>query len=123
MAFDEKTEKWVVTATDGVIRTAQFVITAVGCLSKPSEPALYHEALATFNGPVYLTGRWPHTPLDFSGKRVGVVGTGSSGIQAIPILAAEAAELTVFQRTPQYTIPANNHPLDKECALAPSFSL
>lgn len=117
MRFDESTETWDVSASDGVRRIAQFVMTAVGCLSHPSEPDAYHDAVANFGGPVYMTGRWPEEEPDFRGKRVGVVGTGSSGIQAIPVIAESAAKLTVFQRTPQFTIPANNHPLDKEYVL------
>src|SRR4029434_10640247 len=68
----------------------------------------------TFAGECYHTGRWPQTPVSFAGKRVGVIGTGSSGVQAIPEITREAAHVTVFQRTPQYSIPARNHPLDPE---------
>jgi cyclohexanone monooxygenase len=68
--------------------------------------------LESFAGPTFHTGRWPHEPVDFTGKRVGVIGTGSSAIQAIPYIAAEAAHLYVFQRTPNFSVPARNHPLE-----------
>ena len=68
--------------------------------------------METFEGDVYHTGRWPHEQVDFTGQRVGIIGTGSSAVQAIPVIASEAAELTVFQRTPNYSIPAHNQPLE-----------
>ena len=72
------------------------------------------QGLQQFNGKWYHTGHWPHEKVDFTGKRVGIIGTGSSGIQAIPVIAKEAEQLTVFQRTPQYTIPARNHAYEED---------
>ena len=85
---------------------------ATGCLSEANAPAL--PGLDDFTGQVLHTGRWPHEPVDLTGKRVGVIGTGSSGIQAIPEIAKVAASVTVFQRTPNYSIPAGNAPLTPE---------
>jgi cyclohexanone monooxygenase len=85
---------------------------AVGCLSAANKPPF--EGLDDFQGPVYHTGEWPHEEVDFTGKRVGVIGTGSSGIQSIPIIAKQASQLHVFQRTPNYTVPAWNSPVDPE---------
>mgnify|MGYP003329750784 FL=1 len=89
---------------------ARFVITAMGCLSSPNTPKI--PGLADFQGPTYHTGNWPHEGVDFTGKTVGVIGTGSSAIQSIPVMAEQAKHLTVFQRTANYTIPAHNQPLD-----------
>ena len=85
---------------------------ATGCLSSPKPPEI--EGAASFAGDVYFTGRWPHEKVDFAGKRVAVIGTGSSAIQSIPLIAAEAAELTVFQRTPNFAIPAGNGPAPED---------
>jgi cyclohexanone monooxygenase len=85
---------------------------ATGCLSDAQVPPF--KGLETFEGPWYHTGRWPHGGVDFSGQRVGVIGTGSSAIQSIPIIARQAAHLFVFQRTPNFSIPARNAPLDRE---------
>ena len=83
---------------------------ATGCLSSANMPEF--AGIDSFQGETYHTGHWPHEGVDFSGKRVGVIGTGSSAIQSIPIIAQQAAHLYVFQRTPNYTIPAHNGPLD-----------
>ena len=80
------------------------------CLSSANLPDF--PGRDSFAGDTYHTGRWPHEPVDFTGKRVGIIGTGSSAIQAIPVIAAQAKHLTVFQRTPNYSIPARNEPLD-----------
>ena len=85
---------------------------AVGCLSSVNEPNF--PGLETFTGRWYQTGRWPHVGVDFSGQRVGCIGTGSSGIQAIPQIAKQAEHLFVFQRTPNFSIPARNAPLDSD---------
>ena len=85
---------------------------ATGCLSSPNTPKF--QGLEAFEGRRYHTGNWPHEGVDFTGKRVGVIGTGSSAIQSIPIIAAQAKHLTVFQRTPNYTVPAHNAPLDPD---------
>ena len=82
---------------------------ATGCLSLPKTPDI--PGFGRFTGDVYYTGKWPHHEVDFSGKRVAVIGVGSSGIQSIPIIAAQAAQLTVFQRTPNYSTPAHNGPV------------
>jgi cyclohexanone monooxygenase len=87
-------------------------VLATGGLSVPNAPRF--KGLESFAGPVYHTAQWPREPVDFSRKRVGVIGTGSSGVQAIPLIAAQARELTVFQRTPCYVVPAHNGPLDRE---------
>ncbi len=108
--FDESANAWTV-ETDRQDRVvARFLITAMGCLSSPNTPKI--PGLADFEGPTYHTGNWPHEGVDFSGKTVGVIGTGSSAIQSIPLIARQASHLTVFQRTANYTIPAHNRPLD-----------
>ncbi|MBL8692039.1 MAG: NAD(P)/FAD-dependent oxidoreductase, partial [Rhodospirillaceae bacterium] len=91
---------------------ARFCIMATGCISTANTPSF--PGGDAFEGARYHTGRWPHAKVSFTGKRVGVIGTGSSAVQAIPLIAAEAAHLTVFQRTPNYTVPARNAPLDPE---------
>jgi cation diffusion facilitator CzcD-associated flavoprotein CzcO len=98
-----------VTTQKGATLTARFLITAVGCLSSANIPNM--PGLDSFGGQWFHTGQWPHEGVDFSGKRVGVIGTGSTGIQAIPVIAEQAAHLTVFQRTANYSIPARNAPL------------
>ncbi len=108
--WDDERERWTVETDAGDTYDARFVVMATGCLSVPLEPEI--PGKDTFAGPTYLTGRWPHDGVDFTGKRVGVIGTGSSAIQAIPLIAAQAAQLTVFQRTPNFSIPAGNRPLD-----------
>ena len=92
--------------------TCRFYVMASGCLSVPKAPDI--EGADRFAGEVYFTGRWPHEGVDFTGKRVAVVGTGSSGIQSIPLIAAQADQLTVFQRTPNFSIPARNGPPSPE---------
>jgi cyclohexanone monooxygenase len=108
--FAEATSQWSIETDDCERTTARFFVMATGCLSSANLPAI--EGLADFEGGVFHTGRWPHDGVAFAGRRVGVIGTGSSGIQAIPVIAAEAAHLTVFQRTPNYSVPARNAPLD-----------
>ena len=109
--FDETTNLWRVETTRGAF-VAPYCIMATGCLSSSHTPDI--DGMDRFGGPTYHTGHWPHEGVDFSGKRVGLIGTGSSGVQATPIIAEEAAELTVFQRTATYAVPAHNHPLDPE---------
>jgi cyclohexanone monooxygenase len=108
-AFDEDTNTWSVTTSDGKTVAAKFVVLATGCLSNARKPDI--KGLDSFKGAVYHTGNWPHEPVDFTGLRVGIIGTGSSGIQSIPVIAEQAKHLTVFQRTPNYSIPARNAPL------------
>ena len=107
--FDEKQNIWSVETGTGEIATARFCIMASGALSASRTPDF--EGLEDFAGSWYHTGQWPHEPVDFRGKRVAVIGTGSSGIQVAPIIAEQAKHLTVFQRTPNFSIPAWNHPL------------
>ena len=109
--FDETTNVWHVATDTGERVAAAFCIMATGCLSSANLPNF--DGLDSFSE-TYHTGRWPHANVDFSGKRVGIVGTGSSAIQAIPIIARQAAHLTVFQRTPNYSIPARNTSIDAE---------
>ena len=114
--FDEETGRWNV-ETDRVDRvSATFCIMATGCLSAANTPDF--PGLESFTGPCYHTGKWPHEPVDFRGKRVGIVGTGSSGIQSIPLIAQDAEHLFVFQRSPNFSIPAHNVPLDPEVQAA-----
>ncbi|WP_302622085.1 flavin-containing monooxygenase [Lysinibacillus fusiformis] len=109
--FDEEQNKWLVYLNDGHQVLAKYFITGIGCLSAANVPKF--QGLDQFSGEWYHTGHWPHEKVDFTGKRVGIIGTGSSGIQAIPVIAKEAKHLTVFQRTPQYIIPARNHLYDE----------
>jgi cyclohexanone monooxygenase len=110
MVWDEENTRWTVTTDDGVTMFAKFVISGAGNLSVPKQPEF--PGVEDFRGEVYLTGNWPHEPVDFTGKRVAIVGTGSTGIQAISEIAKEAAHLTVFQRTPNYATPIGNGPAD-----------
>ena len=112
--LDEAAGAWTVTTDTGEELTARHVIMATGCLSVPKEPEA--PGADTFAGEIHHTGRWPHEGVDFTGKRVAVVGTGSSGIQSIPIIAEQASELIVFQRTPNFSAPAWNGPLDPDTA-------
>jgi cation diffusion facilitator CzcD-associated flavoprotein CzcO len=106
--FDDGSARWHITTDAGERLTCRFLVTAVGCLSTANVPAI--PGLDTFAGEWFHTGRWPHEGVDFAGRRVGIVGTGSTGIQAIPVIAEQAAHLTVFQRTANYSIPARNGP-------------
>jgi cyclohexanone monooxygenase len=110
-AFDEVAVRWVISTDDGWQVTARFLVMATGCLSAARVPDI--PGLADFAGAAYHTGRWPHRPVDFTGQRVGVIGTGSSAVQSIPVIARQARELVVFQRTATYSVPAHNGPLDE----------
>ena len=110
--FDESANEWTVTTSTNEIIAASFCIMATGCLSLPNAPKI--KGIDDFKGAIYHTGQWPHEGVDFTGKKVGIIGTGSSGIQAIPIIAEQAEHLTVFQRTPNFMVPAHNGPLDPE---------
>ena len=112
VTFDDVEARWVIATADGGRTSAAFCIMATGCLSAPNEPAI--PGLAGFDGAHYHTGQWPHEGVDFTGQRVAVIGTGSSAVQSIPIIAAQAAHLFVFQRTANYAVPAHNAPLDPE---------
>ena len=107
--YDEKNRQWNIETGEGRQFSAGFCIMATGCLSTTNTPRF--EGLDSFTGAVYHTGDWPHKAVDFSGQRVGVIGTGSSAIQSIPVIAQQAAQLFVFQRTPHYTVPARNRRL------------
>ncbi len=107
--FDESSNEWSVRTNLGDDFAAGFMIMATGCLSTARVPDF--KGLGTFRGKTYHTGAWPHEGVDFTGLRVGVIGTGSSAIQAIPVIAEQAADLTVFQRTPNFSIPSRNGPL------------
>ena len=108
--YDDVAARWQVATEAGETFAARYCIMATGCLSAANKPDF--DGLDDFAGRVFHTGHWPHEPVDFSGRNVGVVGTGSSAVQAIPEIARQAARLTVFQRTASYVIPANNRPLD-----------
>ncbi|MGW0050630.1 flavin-containing monooxygenase [Nocardia cyriacigeorgica] len=110
--LDESTLRWEVRTDTGTVVSARFVVLAVGPLSNANTPDI--AGLDTFAGPVLHTSHWPHEGVDFTGQRVGVIGTGSSGIQAIPCIAEQAERLHVFQRTANYSVPAGNVPLDEE---------
>lgn len=108
--YDDATRLWTVHTATGGRTTATFVVTAVGLLSAPHTPPF--PGAEEFAGTVLHTSRWPEQPVDFHGKRVAVVGTGSSGIQVVPLIAEQAEHLTVFQRTPNYVVPIQNRVLD-----------
>jgi cyclohexanone monooxygenase len=110
--FDEDANSWQVATSDGNTVTAKHVVLATGCLSNARMPDI--KGLAGFKGKVYHTGHWPHEPIDFTGQRVGVIGTGSSAIQSVPVIAEQASHLTVFQRTANFSIPARNAVLTAE---------
>ena len=110
--FNEQTDRWDLETDSGERVSAKFLITAVGCLSAAQVPDI--KGLENFQGPWYHTGKWPHEGVDFTGKRVGIIGTGSSGIQSIPVIAGQADHLTVFQRTPNFSVPARNGPMTEE---------
>jgi cation diffusion facilitator CzcD-associated flavoprotein CzcO len=108
--FDETEGRWTIETSDGARTSARFCIMATGCLSSPNVPMF--DGLERFKGEQYHTGTWPHEEVDFTGKRVAIIGTGSSAVQSIPIIAGQAKHLVVFQRTPNYAVPAHNAPLD-----------
>ncbi len=109
--YNEGTRRWDIETSQGDKVSAKYFITGIGCLSAGQIPNI--PGRETFAGQSYHTGSWPHEGVDFTGKRVGVIGTGSSGVQSIPVIAQQAGHLYVFQRTPQYTIPARHHTVDK----------
>jgi len=103
---------WDIGLQDGTSASARFLVTAVGCLSSTNTPRF--SGAQTFAGQSYHTGAWPHEPVDLSGKRVAVIGTGATAVQAVPEIAKEAAHVWVFQRTPNYDIPGRNRPLSAD---------
>ena len=114
--FDEATNAWTVTTDRGDAVTARYVIAGVGSLSSSNTPSF--KGIESFRGDAYHTAHWPHEGVDFTGRRVGVIGTGASAVQAIPLIAEEASELTVFQRTANYIVPARNAPVSPELTAA-----
>ena len=111
-AWDDEASLWRVRTDRGDEVSCRYLVMATGCLSMPKAPDI--EGAERFAGEVYFTSRWPHEGVDFTGKRVAVIGTGSSGIQSIPLIAEQAAQLTVFQRTPNFSMPAHNGPVRPE---------
>jgi len=112
--FNDATHRWTVRTDRGDVVFAKYCVMATGCLSAARMPDF--PGLGSFKGKTYHTGHWPHEGVDFSGLRVGVVGTGSSAIQAIPVIASQAAHATVFQRTPNFSIPSRNGPMPQAYA-------
>ncbi len=110
--FIEDANHWEIKTDQGDHVTAHYLITGIGCISTGNIPKI--KGLDTFEGDWYHTGAWPHEKVDFEGKRVAVIGTGSSGVQAIPVIAGEAEHVTVFQRTPQFTAPAHHASVDRK---------
>ncbi len=110
--FDEAAHRWQVSTDQGDSVRAQFVVMATGCLSSANFAKI--KGIDSFRGARYHTGHWPHQPVDFTGQRVGIIGTGSSAVQSIPIIAKQARDLFVFQRTAAYSVPAHNAPLDAQ---------
>ncbi len=108
-AWDDGASLWRIRSEDGDELVARNYVMATGCLSVPKDPDI--PGTERFRGEVYVTGRWPHEGVDFTGKQVAVIGTGSSGVQSIPLIAQEASQLTVFQRTPNFSMPAGNGPI------------
>jgi cyclohexanone monooxygenase len=110
--FDETTGRWTLRTDDGQTISAQWCVMATGCLSTPNTPD--YPGIDGYGGRIHHTARWPQEGVDFTGQRVAVIGTGSSAIQAVPLIAEQAAELVVFQRTANFSVPAHNHPLGDE---------
>ena len=110
--YDEAAGTWSVQTETGETIACRYVVMATGCLSTARIPDF--PGLKDFKGRTFHTGYWPHHPIDFTGRRVAVVGTGSSAIQSIPVIAEQASHLTVFKRTPNFSIPTRNGPMDDE---------
>ncbi|WP_241010610.1 flavin-containing monooxygenase [Mycobacterium camsae] len=110
--YDETDQRWTVTTDQGDTYTCKYLVAATGVLSLPYTPPF--PGIDTFAGESYVTGRWPQKRVDFAGKRVAVIGTGATAIPLIPIVAQTAAHVMVFQRTPNYVLPARNAPLSDE---------
>jgi cation diffusion facilitator CzcD-associated flavoprotein CzcO/acetyl esterase/lipase len=108
--WDDDAERWTITTDAGDSVSARYYVMAAGCLSVPKDADI--PGADRFAGATWFTGRWPHEGVDFTGQRVAVIGTGSSAVQSIPIIARQATQLTVFQRTANYSLPAHNGPVD-----------
>ena len=110
--YDEDNQQWLIYTDTGEVVAARYFIMATGCLSVSKD--LDIPGTDTFQGPSYVTGLWPHKGVDFTGQKVAVIGTGSSAIQSIPLIAEQATAMTIYQRTPTYSMPAKNRPLDED---------
>jgi cyclohexanone monooxygenase len=110
--YDERAARWTIAAGDGRQWSAQFLVMCVGQLSATKRPA--YPGQSSFRGEILHSGEWPKRRIDFSGKRVAIIGTGSSGMQMTPVIAQQAEHLTVFQRTANYSVPAANAPVSEE---------
>ncbi len=110
--WDDDGQRWQISTDHGDTVSCRFYVMATGCLSQPKQ--LDIGGVDRFDGDVYFTSRWPHDGVDFAGKRVGVIGTGSSGVQSIPVIARQCESMTVFQRTPNFSIPAGNGPIPEQ---------
>jgi cation diffusion facilitator CzcD-associated flavoprotein CzcO len=113
-SFDDERSIWIITTDGGEVFEATFCVMATGPLSIPKDIDI--PGVQAFNGTIYRAAKWPHTPINFGGQRVGVVGTGSSGMQIVPIVAEQADALYVFQRTPSFTFPMRNKPIAEDYA-------
>ena len=114
--FNQNDDLWSVSLDSGEVVLCRYLIMATGCLSAANMPNF--EGMENFAGQIYHTGSWPAEGVDFNGKRVAIIGTGSSAIQSIPFIAQQAKKLTVFQRTPNYSVPAQNKPIDQDLVAA-----
>lgn len=110
--YNENDHSWTTTTDRGDVITSRFIVFATGCLSSANIP--HFEGAESFTGQTYHTGQWPHEGVDFTGKRVGIIGTGSSAVQSIPHIAEQAQHLYVFQRTASFAVPARNEDIDHE---------
>ena len=110
--YDEKSRSWEITLSDGKIYRSRFLIAGIGLLSQPTMPKI--EGADSFKGPSFHTSRWPHSPVDFSNKRVAIIGTGASGVQAIQEICKNVGHLTVFQRRPNWCAPLHNGKISPE---------
>ena len=110
--FDDADNRWEIATEDGLRARARFLITAIGLFSAPTVPKI--EGIGSFDGPAFHTGNWPQEPVDFSGKRVAIIGTGATGVQVIQEVAKTVGHLTVFQLRPEWCSPLHNSPIDPE---------
>ncbi len=108
--YDKSSQRWTLTTAQGKTYTCTYFVSAAGVLSVTYEPPF--KGVDSFKGEWYVSSRWPKETVDFTGKRVAIVGTGATGVQLLPVIAQTAAHVTVFQRTPNYVMPGRNHPLD-----------
>jgi cyclohexanone monooxygenase len=107
--YDEACNQWVITTDDGTSLRCNYFISAVGWFAVAVEPPF---DMSAYRGKWYMSSKWPKEEVDFRGKRVGIVGSGSTAVQILPVIAKQAAQVTMFQRTPNYVLPGRNHPLD-----------